>query len=53
VLESKAIKFIRCFDKKTGHENSFSEEKIKRLSKTCKILGNTYKELGVLSTRGG
>jgi len=27
VLESKPIKSNRCFDKKTGHENSFLEEK--------------------------
>jgi hypothetical protein len=53
VLESKAIKFNRCFDNKTGHENSFLEEKNKRLSQTCKSVGNTYKELCVLSIRRG
>jgi hypothetical protein len=52
VLESKAIKYNRCFNKKTDHENSLLK-KIKRVSQTCKSLGDTHKELRVLSIRRG
>jgi hypothetical protein len=38
VLESKAIKSNRCFDKKTGHANSFLEEKLNAFHRLVKAL---------------
>jgi hypothetical protein len=53
VLESKAIKFSRYFDKQTSHENNFLEEKNERSFTELLSLGDTYKVLRVLSIRRG